>query len=118
MSIPGNRKTDNMNEEEMDNEEISLDDPLEKDEKESKKPIDIKAESTRPKGKDFQPGTISEGDLDATRNGFYPGFDLLIFKNIMVEKLPIYNWIIYADMQKAKEPGPLQKRNSQPVNLN
>lgn len=54
-------------------------------------------------------GLQNKGDLDVTRNGFYPGFDLLIFKNTMVEKLPIYNWITYAEMQKAKEPKPLSE---------
>lgn len=52
-------------------------------------------------------GLQNKGDLDATRNGFYPGFDLLIYKDIMVEKLPIYNWIKYAEMNKEKDPSPL-----------
>ena len=49
-------------------------------------------------------GLQNNGDLDATRNGFYPGFDLLIYKDIMVDKLPIYNWITYAEMRKEKNP--------------
>jgi len=52
-------------------------------------------------------GLQNNGDLDATREGFYPGFDLLMFQNNMVNKLPIYNWITYAEMGKAKKPGPL-----------
>ena len=52
-------------------------------------------------------GLQNKGDLDATREGFYPGFDLLIFKGFMIEKLPIYNWIKYAEMKKDKEPEPL-----------
>jgi RNA polymerase nonessential primary-like sigma factor len=64
MSITGNRNKDNKSEKEMDNEDILLDDSPEE---ESKKPIDIEIESTKSKGKNFQPGTISEGDLDATR---------------------------------------------------
>jgi RNA polymerase nonessential primary-like sigma factor len=64
MSIPENRNKDNKSEKEMDNEDILLDDSPEE---ESKKPIDIEIESTKSKGKNFQPGTISEGDLDATR---------------------------------------------------
>jgi len=67
MSTPGNQKTENTNKEEMDNKEISLDDPPKENKEESKKTIDVKAESTGSKGKHFQPGTISEGDLDATR---------------------------------------------------
>lgn len=50
-------------------------------------------------------GLQNKGDLEVTRNGFYPGFDLLILKNEgIVEKLPIYNWIALAEMKKAKEP--------------
>jgi len=52
-------------------------------------------------------GLQNKGDLDATRNGFYPGFDLLIYKDVMVEKFPIYNWIKYAEMNKKKDPAAL-----------
>jgi hypothetical protein len=51
-------------------------------------------------------GLQNKGDLDQTRNGFHPGFNLLIMKNGMLEKLPIYNWIVYAEMKKAKDPDP------------
>jgi hypothetical protein len=51
-------------------------------------------------------GLQNKGDLDYTRNGFHPGFNLLIMKNGMLEKLPIYNWIEYAEMKKAKDPDP------------
>ena len=74
MSIPGNQKMDDVNEKELDdeeilpnNEELSLDDSAEEDKKESKIPIDIKTDSTKSNVKHFHAGTISEGDLDATR---------------------------------------------------
>ncbi|RPH31744.1 MAG: hypothetical protein EHM93_12420 [Bacteroidales bacterium] len=38
-------------------------------------------------------GLHNGGNLDETRKGFHPGFDLLILKNNQMEKLPIYNWI-------------------------
>ncbi len=52
-------------------------------------------------------GLQNKGDLDATREGFFPGFDLLILKENMVDKLPIYNWIIMAQMRKDKDPAPV-----------
>ena len=51
-------------------------------------------------------GLQNKGDLDQTRSGFHPGFNLLIMKNGMLEKLPVYNWIQYAEMKKAKDPDP------------
>jgi len=52
-------------------------------------------------------GLQNNGDLDATREGFHPGFELLIFRNDMIDKFPIYNWIKYKEMGKAKNPDPL-----------
>jgi len=52
-------------------------------------------------------GLQNNGDLDATREGFFPGFELLIFQNNIINKFPIYNWITYEEMGKAKNPGPL-----------
>ncbi|MEE4257089.1 MAG: nuclear transport factor 2 family protein [Bacteroidales bacterium] len=52
-------------------------------------------------------GLQNNGDLDATRAGFHPGFELLIFRNNIMDKLPIYNWIKYKEMGKAKNPDPL-----------
>ena len=49
-------------------------------------------------------GLQNKGDLELTRQGFHPGFNLLIMKNDMLEELPIYNWIAYAEMKKAKDP--------------
>ena len=56
-------------------------------------------------------GLQNNGDLDATREGFHPGFELLVFKNDMVSKFPIYNWIIYEEMGQAKSPDPLPKED-------
>ncbi len=52
-------------------------------------------------------GLQNKGDLDATREGFFPGFNLLILKGNMVDKFPIYNWIAYSEMKKEKDPAPL-----------
>lgn len=52
-------------------------------------------------------GLQNNGDLEATRDGFHPGFELLVFRNDIVDKFPIYNWIIYKEMAKAKNPDPL-----------
>ena len=54
-------------------------------------------------------GLQNKGDLNATKEGFYPGFDLLMFRNNMVDKLPIYNWLQYAEMNKEKDPEPFTK---------
>jgi hypothetical protein len=51
-------------------------------------------------------GLQNKGDLNATREGFFPGFELFIFENNMVNKLPIYNWITYSEMGRAKDPEP------------
>ncbi len=51
-------------------------------------------------------------NIDAIEDGFHPGFNLLIFKNNMVEKLPIYNWIEYAKQRKAKQTEPLTEENT------
>lgn len=51
-------------------------------------------------------GLQNKGDLELTRQGFHPGFNLLIYKDNMMDKLPIYNWIQYAEMKKKKDPDP------------
>jgi hypothetical protein len=51
-------------------------------------------------------GLQNKGDLQATEKGFHPGFNLLILKNNMLDKLPIYNWLEYAKMKKEKNPEP------------
>jgi hypothetical protein len=54
-------------------------------------------------------GLQNKGDLNATEKGFYPGFNLLMLRNNMVDKLPIYNWLKYAEMKKEKDPEPYTK---------
>jgi hypothetical protein len=54
-------------------------------------------------------GLQNLGDLDATREGFYPGFELLVFRNNMISKFPIYNWITYKEIGKAKQTEPLKE---------
>jgi hypothetical protein len=48
-------------------------------------------------------GLQNKGDLDATRKGFFPGFNLLMLQDGMINKLPIYNWIAYAEMKRSGE---------------
>ena len=52
-------------------------------------------------------GLQNNGDLEVTREGFHPGFDLLVFRDNIVTKFPIYNWLIYEERGKAKNPDPL-----------
>ena len=52
-------------------------------------------------------GLQNNGDLEATREGFHPGFELLVFRDNIVSKFPIYNWIIYEEQGKAQHPDPL-----------
>ncbi len=56
-------------------------------------------------------GLQNKGDLELTKQGFHPGFNLLIMKNDMLEKFPIYNWIEYAEMKKAKDPNPTSEED-------
>ena len=52
-------------------------------------------------------GLQNNGDLNATRDGFFEGFELLIYKDFTVDKFPIYNWIKYAEMKQEKDSDPL-----------
>jgi hypothetical protein len=49
-------------------------------------------------------GLHNSGSLDATRQGFHPGFNLLILRNNMLEALPIYNWIQGTEMRRKNQP--------------
>lgn len=49
-------------------------------------------------------GLHNGGNLDETRKGFHPGFDLLILKNNQMEKLPIYNWIESTERKRKENP--------------
>jgi hypothetical protein len=51
-------------------------------------------------------GLQNGGDLSPTRETFWPGFDLLVFKTSVIEKLPIYNWIKITEERRAKEKTP------------
>ncbi len=52
-------------------------------------------------------GIQNSGEIKDIEAGFHPGFNLLIYKGNMMDKLPIYNWIEYVRMRKAKEEGPV-----------
>ena len=68
MSKPGNQEPDGMIDAEIENEEIALHDLPEIDEKESDiVQLPVETVSEQSEGNDFQIGTVSEGDLDATR---------------------------------------------------
>lgn len=49
-------------------------------------------------------GLQNGGDLKVTESGFHPGFNLLIFRNNMLEFLPIYNWIQMSSMRRKSQP--------------
>jgi len=51
-------------------------------------------------------GLHNGGNLEETRKGFHPGFDLLILKNNQMEKLPIYNWIESTEKKRKENPTP------------
>ncbi|MBU2651457.1 MAG: nuclear transport factor 2 family protein [Bacteroidetes bacterium] len=53
-------------------------------------------------------GLQNKGDLDKTRQGFHPGFNLLMLGDDgIMNKLPIYNWIQISEIRKAKDPSPV-----------
>lgn len=49
-------------------------------------------------------GIHNNGDLNETRKGFHPGFDLLILQNDQMSKLPIYNWIETSERTRKENP--------------
>jgi putative lumazine-binding protein len=51
-------------------------------------------------------GLQNKGEIANIEKGFHPGFNLLIYKGNMMDKLPIYNWIEYAKMKLEKDPKP------------
>jgi len=57
--------------------------------------------------KAYVEGLHNGGNLDETRKGFHPGFDLLILKNNQMEKLPIYNWIESTEKRRKETPAPV-----------
>ena len=55
-------------------------------------------------------GLLNKGDLEETRKGFDPGFNLLIKGNDRVNKWPIADWIKNAeDFKKNNPDGPKEK---------
>lgn len=57
--------------------------------------------------KAYVEGLHNGGNLDETRKGFHPGFDLLILKNNQMEKLPIYNWIESTEKRRKEATAPV-----------
>ncbi len=51
-------------------------------------------------------GLQNNGDLQKTREGFHPDFNLLILKDDKLDKLPISKWLEYAEGRKKKDPKP------------
>ena len=49
-------------------------------------------------------GIHNGGDLNETRKGFHPGFDLLMLQNNQLNKLPIYNWIESSERTRKENP--------------
>lgn len=51
-------------------------------------------------------GLQNKGDLEATRKGFDPGFNLLSNKSDRLGKYPISKWIASTERAKQAHPGP------------
>lgn len=52
-------------------------------------------------------GLQNAGNIEDIEKGFHPGFDLLVYKGDMMDKLPIYNWIEMVKKRKAGNPEPV-----------
>lgn len=59
-------------------------------------------------------GIHNGGDLNETKKGFHPGFDLLILQNNQLNKLPIYNWV--ESSEKTRKENPNAPRHKTTVN--
>lgn len=57
-------------------------------------------------------GLHNGGDLQATEAGFHPGFNLLIYRNNMLEFLPIYNWVQMTKMRRKTQPEPDKEKTT------
>ncbi|MDD3666206.1 MAG: nuclear transport factor 2 family protein [Bacteroidales bacterium] len=57
-------------------------------------------------------GLHNGGDLQATESGFHPGFNLLIFRNNMLEFLPIYNWIQMTKQRRKAQTEPDKEKTT------
>lgn len=57
-------------------------------------------------------GLHNGGDLQASESGFHPGFNLLIFRNNMLEFLPIYNWIQMTKQRRKTQTEPDKEKTT------
>ncbi|MCF8235458.1 MAG: nuclear transport factor 2 family protein [Bacteroidales bacterium] len=62
-------------------------------------------------------GIQNAGEIEAIEKGFHPGFNLLIYKGNMMDKLPIYNWIEYVKIRKAKGENDPEKTTCEFVDI-
>ncbi len=64
-------------------------------------------------------GIHNLGSIEAVRNGFHPGFNLLIKnKDNQLQELPIYTWIEMTEKRKAENPdGPAEKTTVEFLNI-
>lgn len=64
-------------------------------------------------------GIHNLGSIEAVRNGFHPGFNLLIKnKDNQLQELPIYTWIEMTEKRKAENPdGVAEKTTVEFVNI-
>ena len=54
-------------------------------------------------------GLFNKGDLDVTRKGFHPDFNLLGNRNNKLTKFPIKQWIASTEKRNQKDPTPLKE---------
>jgi hypothetical protein len=63
-------------------------------------------------------GIHNLGDIQAIKDGFHPGFDLLIQDKGHLSFLPIYTWIEMVEQRKTENPnGPAEKTSVEFVNI-
>ena len=63
-------------------------------------------------------GIHNLGDIQAIKDGFHPGFDLLIQDRGHLSFLPIYTWIEMTEQRKKENPGgPAEKTSVEFVNI-
>jgi hypothetical protein len=63
-------------------------------------------------------GIHNLGNIQAIKDGFHPGFDLLIQDRGHLSFLPIYTWIEMVEQRKAENPnGPAEKTSVGFVNI-
>jgi hypothetical protein len=63
-------------------------------------------------------GIHNLGDIQAIKDGFHPGFNLLIQEKGHLSFLPIYTWIEMVEQRKAENPnGPAEKTSVEFVNI-